>query len=96
MKYVYPKILLGFLLILALNLLISTALLVWLTRRHFDENLREQLLINARILEELARANGLEAKDAARLDEAVKRLAREMDLRVTVIDPGLGELPPWA
>lgn len=85
MKRIYPKILFSFLLILALNLLISTALLVRFTRHDFDENLRQHLLTNARILEELVRSNGLEAKERGRLEEVVKRLGEELDLRVTVI-----------
>jgi len=86
MKYIYIKILFSFLLILVLNLVISTGLLINFTKQDFNQNLEEHLLSSAQVLEGLVNANGIGPGDTARLDTTVKRLGEETDLRVTVID----------
>ncbi len=87
MKYVYPKILITFLFILAVNVVISTVLLIHFTRKDFEQNLREHLDSSAEAVTELVRAKGLDPERAPELDATVKRLGTAMDLRITVIDP---------
>jgi len=87
MRHIYLKIFFSIFGIVLLNFLISTILLIHLTRRDFDANMEGELTGYARIVSELIRQRGLEPENAAETDRIVKKLGKKLETRITVILP---------
>jgi two-component system phosphate regulon sensor histidine kinase PhoR len=87
MNKIFNRFFFYFLLVLLVNLAVSTILVITYTRRDFDANLREQLFSSAQFVSELMKAKGLDAQKQKELELLIEDLGKRLNMRITIILP---------